>query len=106
MSISELIKLKSGGKNGTKITLNFLSNLIGDSNDETNFSRTLYLTDTQVLRLLKAFKNESSINIKFSKTRLSQMIQSGGILADLIAAISQVVFHTRVIVLKRKMKMV
>ena len=37
LSNSELNKLKSGIKNGTELTLNISSNLIGNSNDETNF---------------------------------------------------------------------
>ena len=35
-------------KNGTKVTLNFSSNLTGSSNDETNFAHTLLLTNIQV----------------------------------------------------------
>ena len=45
---SQLNKLKSVVKNGTEVTLNVSSNLIGNSNDETNFSRKLLLTATQV----------------------------------------------------------
>ena len=52
--------------------------MIGDSNDETNFPHKLLLTNRQVLNIRKAFSNNSSVDIKFSKTRLSQMIQSGG----------------------------
>ena len=37
LSKSQLNKLKSEIKNGTEVTLELLSNLIGDSNDETNF---------------------------------------------------------------------
>ena len=37
LSKSQLTKLKSGIKNGTEVTLELLSNLIGDSNNETNF---------------------------------------------------------------------
>ena len=37
LSKSQLNKLKSGIKNGTEVTLELLSNLIGDSNNETNF---------------------------------------------------------------------
>ena len=37
LSNSQLNKLKSAIKNGTKVTLKILSNLIGNSNDETNF---------------------------------------------------------------------
>ena len=36
-SISQFNKLKFGIKNGTEITLNLLSNLVGNSNDETIF---------------------------------------------------------------------
>ena len=74
MSNSQLNKLKSGIKNGTEVTLNLSSNLIGNSNDETNFSHKLLLTDTQVSKIRKAFANGSSANIKFSKTQLPKMI--------------------------------
>ena len=38
-------KLKSAIKNGTKVTLNFSSNIVGDSNDENNFLHKLSLTN-------------------------------------------------------------
>ena len=59
LSNSQLNKLKSGIKNGTEVTLNLLSNLIGNSNDETNFLHKLLLTDTQVSKIRKAFANGS-----------------------------------------------
>ena len=37
LSNSQLNKLKSARKNGNEVTLNLSSNLIGSSNDETNF---------------------------------------------------------------------
>ena len=43
-SNSQLNELKSGMKNSTEVTLNLLSNVIDDSNDETNFP-LLLLTD-------------------------------------------------------------
>ena len=43
------------------------SNLIGNSNDETNFIHKLLLNDTQVSKICKAFANGSSANIKYSK---------------------------------------
>ena len=49
--------------------------MIGDSNDETNFSHKLLLTDRQVSSIRKAFSNNSSVDIKFSKTQLSKIIQ-------------------------------
>ena len=61
--------------------INISSNLIGNSNDKTNFPHKLLLTDTQVSKIRKAFANGSSANLKFSKIQLSK-IQSRGILAD------------------------
>ena len=58
--------------------------MIGDSNDKTNFSHELLLTERQVSSVLKAFSNNSSIDIKFAKTQLSKMIQSGGFLGKLL----------------------
>ena len=52
----------------------------GNSNDETNFPHKLSLTDTQVSEVHEAFTNGSSANIKFSKTQLPKIIQSGGFL--------------------------
>ena len=60
---------------GTKVTLNLSSN--SDSNGETNFPHRLLLTNTQVSRLRKTFANNSSANIKLSKTQLHKMGQSG-----------------------------
>ena len=60
--------------------MNPSSNLTGDSNDETNFPHKVLLTDTQVSRFFKAFANGSSANVKFSKTKSSTMIRSGGVI--------------------------
>ena len=62
LSISHFNKLKPTIKNGTEGPLNISSNLIGSSNDKTNFPHKLLLTDTKIL---KAFANGSSANIKF-----------------------------------------
>ena len=63
---SQLNKLKSGIKNGTEVILNLSSNLIGNSNDETNFPhKLLLLANTQVSKICKAFANRSSVNMKF-----------------------------------------
>ena len=51
--------------------------MIGNSNGETSFPYKLLLTNTKVLRLLKVFLNNSSVNIKLSKTYLSEIRQSG-----------------------------
>ena len=94
LSISQLNKLKSATKNGAEVTLNLSSNLIGNSNDEIYFLHKLLLTDTQVSKIRKAFANGSSANIKVSKTQLCKMIQTGEILAELIAGILQLIFLT------------
>ena len=58
--------------------------MISDSNDETNFPHELLLTDKQVSIIRNAFSNNSSGNIKCSKTQLSKMIQSGRFLGKLL----------------------
>ena len=47
-SNSQSNKLKSGIKNGTEETLNLLSNLVRNSNGETNFPYKLLLTNIQI----------------------------------------------------------
>ena len=84
LSTSQLNKLKSAIKNETEVIIRISPNMIGDSNDETNFPHELLLTDRQVSTIHKAFSNNSSANIKFSKTQLSKMTQSGGFLGRLV----------------------
>ena len=73
LSNSQINKLKSRIKNNTKVTLKISSNIIGDSNDGKNFLHKLLLPNTQVSRLYKAFANNSSANIKLSKTQLHKI---------------------------------
>ena len=63
--------------------MNVSWNVVGNSNDENNFLHKLWLTNTQVSKLRKAFANNSSNNIKFSKTQLHKIEQSGGFLGRL-----------------------
>ena len=67
LSNLQLIELKPGMKNGNEVTSNLSSNLIATSNNETNFSHKLLLTDAQVSEICKAFANGSSANINFFK---------------------------------------
>ena len=46
-SNSQLNKLKSRVKSGSEVTLNLSSNVIGNSNDETNFLQRILLANTQ-----------------------------------------------------------
>ena len=47
----------------TEVNLKVSLNVVGDSNDETNFPHKLLFTDPQVSRLRNAFGNNSSANI-------------------------------------------
>ena len=78
LSNSQLNKLISAIKDGTEVTLSLSSNFIGNSNNETNFSHKLLLTNTQVLKIRETFANGSSANVKFSKAKLSKIVQAGG----------------------------
>ena len=61
--------------------------MIGNSDDNTNFPHELLLTNRQVANLSKAFANHTSADIKLSKTQLSKMMQSGGILGKLLGLV-------------------
>ena len=82
LSNSQLNEFKSTIKKETEAVLRLSLNMIVD--DETNFPHKLLLTNRQVSNLRKAFANNSSTDIKLSKTQLSKMIQSGGFLGRLL----------------------
>ena len=84
LSNSQLNKLKSALKNENDVVIRLSLNMIGDPNDKTIFPRELLLTNAQVSSICKAFANNSSVDIKFSKAQLSKMIQSGGFLGKLL----------------------
>ena len=66
---SQLNKLKSAIKNESQVVLRLSSNMIGNSDEETNFPHKLLLTNIQVTDLRKAFANHLSADIKLSKTQ-------------------------------------
>ena len=84
LSNSQLNKSNYAIKNETDLVIRLSPNMIGDSNDQTNFPHKLLLTDRQVYNIRKAFSNNSSVDIKISKTHLSKMIQSGEFLGRLL----------------------
>ena len=82
LSNSQLNKFKSAIKNKTEVVLRLSSNMIGD--DETNFPHKLLFSNRQVTNPRNGFANNSSADIKLSKTQLSKMIQPGGFLGTLV----------------------
>ena len=88
LSNSQLNKLKSSIKNETDVVLRISSNMVINSNDNTNFPHELLLTNRQVANIRKAFANQSSIDIKLSKTQFSKIIQSGGFLGNLLGKLA------------------
>ena len=87
LSNSQLNKLKSSIKNETGVVLRISSNMVGNSNDNTNIPHELLLTNTQVANIRKDFAKNTSADIKLSKTQLSKMIQSGGFLGRLLGSL-------------------
>ena len=57
LSNSQHNKLKSAIKNETEVILGMSSNMIDNSDDQTNFSHELLLTNRQVANLRKSFAN-------------------------------------------------
>ena len=74
LSNSQLSKLKSAIKNENDVVLRLSSNMVGNSNDNTNFPHELLLTNRQVANIRKSFAKNTSVDIKLSKTQLSKMI--------------------------------
>ena len=66
LSNSQLNKLKSAIKNESEEVLRLSPNMIGEN--ETNFPHQLLLTNKQVSNLRKTFTNNSSTDIKLSKS--------------------------------------
>ena len=73
LSNLQLNKLKSVIKNGTEVTLNLSSNLIRNSNDETNFPRKLLLTNIQVSKICKASEMAYQLMENFQKLNCLKM---------------------------------
>ena len=88
LSNSQLNKLKLSIKNETDIVLRISSNMVSNSNDNTNFPLELMLTNRQVANIRKAFAKNTSTDIKLSKTQLSKKIQSGGFLGNLLGKLA------------------
>ena len=57
LSRSQLTKVKAAIKNEIDVVIRLSPNMIGDSNDQTNFPHALLLTERQVSSIRKAFSN-------------------------------------------------
>ena len=88
LSNSQLNKIKLSIKNESDIVLRISSNMVSNSNDNTNFPLELLLTNRQVANIRKAFAKNTSTDIKLSKTQLSKKIQSGGFLGNLLGKLA------------------
>ena len=75
LSNSQLNTSKSAVKNEIDVVLRLSSNMIGNSDDKSNFPHELFLTNRQVASLCKAFANNLSANMKLSKTQLLKIKQ-------------------------------
>ena len=75
---------QSAIKNENDVVLRLSSNMVGNINDNTNFTHEFLLTIRQVENIRKVFAKNASTDIKLSKTQLSKMIQSGGFLGRLL----------------------
>ena len=84
LSYSQLNRLKSAIKNKTRVVLRLSPNMIGSSDDETNFPHQLLLTKGQVANLRKTFANNLLTDIMLSAAQLSKTIDSGGFLGKLL----------------------
>ena len=82
LSNSQLSKLKSSIKNETDVVLRISSNMVSNSNDNTNFPQELLLTNRQVANIRKAFAKNTSTD------HISKMIQSGGFLGNLLGKLA------------------
>ena len=81
---TQLKKLKTADKNetGTTLTMNLKT---FDGND---LPHELLLTTRQKTKLINAFNNNMSNNLKLSKAQISKIIQSGGFLGSLLSKIA------------------
>ena len=82
LSTSQLDKWKSEIKNNTEVKFHQMLSVILMMK-----VIKLLLTNTHVSRLRKAFANNSSANIKLSKTQLQKIWQSGGLLGRLLGSL-------------------
>ena len=93
LSNSQLKRLKSVIKNETEVVSRLSPSMTGNSDEETNFPHKLLLANTQDANLCKAVANNSSVNIKLSKTQLSKVVQLEEFLGRLLGPLLKTVLQ-------------
>ena len=84
LSDLQLNKLKSAVQNQTEITLRMNIKMFNGI----NLTHELLLTTREKTKPRKAFRNNMSTAIKLSKTKISDIIKSGGFLGSLLSKIA------------------
>ena len=84
LSDAQIRKLKDAVKDNTGTTLRIKLKMF-DGND---LPHELLLTTRQKTKLRNAFNNNMSADIKFSKTKIVKIIQSGGFLGSLLSKLA------------------
>ena len=82
-------KIKISKNKETGVTIRLSSNMNVNINNEISFPHKLLLIDKQVS---KVFPNNLSAKIKLSKTQLSKLIQSSGVLDRLLCPLLKMVY--------------
>ena len=78
---AQIKKLKDAVKDNTGTTLRINLKMF----DENDLTHELLLTTRQKTKLLNAFNNNTSADIKLSKAQINKIIQSGGFLGSLLS---------------------
>ena len=87
VKLSKSQLLKSAIKDETEVVLMLSSDMFGNSDNETNFPHKILLRNRQITNLRKAFANNSSTDIKLSKTQLSKTVKLEGFLGRLLGSL-------------------
>ena len=87
LSDTQLKKLKNNVKNKTGITLRISLKMFNGN----NLSHELLLTTRQKRKVRNVFNNNTSTDLKLSKTHISKIIQSGGFLGRLLGPLLKTV---------------
>ena len=84
LSNTQLKKLKDAVKGNTETTLRINFKMF----DRNDLPHELLLTTRQKTKLRNAFNNNTSADIKLSKTQIAKIIQSGGFLGSLLSQLA------------------